>query len=233
MRSSAKKSTVSVHLKVSDSDRAVIHSLPKCGTINQRRPEGAPLVFGGIAAIIESEKTNPLNVVFTAYFAKSSPVGIALLMLLIAGCATAPLNGNVDRIVIVKSAHTMTLMNNGEALKTYKVAIGSGDAGPKEQRGDHKTPEGDYVIDAKKDLTCCYLASHLSYPNANDVARAQATGVDPGDMIEIHGLSKKREWLGPFHRISDWTDGCIAVDDAQMLEMWPYVTVGTPVEIDP
>ena len=159
---------------------------------------------------------------------------VVLALTICAGCAaTPPLKESVDRIVIVKSAHTMTLMNNGQVLKTYKVAIGSGGPGPKEQRGDHKTPEGDYVIDEKKDLTCCYLAFHLSYPNGNDVVRAQAMGVDPGDMIEIHGLSKKREWLGPFHRISDWTDGCIAVDDAEMLEMWPYVPVGTPVEIDP
>ncbi len=127
----------------------------------------------------------------------------------------------------------MTLMNNGQALKTYRIAIGKGGMGPKQQRGDQHTPEGVYVIDEKKDVTCCFLAMHLSYPNANDVARAQALGVDPGDMIEIHGLSRKRAWLGRFHRITDWTDGCIGLSNPEMLELWPYVPVGTPVEIDP
>jgi len=155
-----------------------------------------------------------------------------LVLALCAGCS-APLTENADRIIIVKSAHTMTLINNGVALRTYKVAIGKGGMGPKVQRGDSHTPEGEYVIDEKKDVTCCFLAMHLSYPNANDVVRAQTLGVDPGDMIEIHGLTKKRAWMGPFHRITDWTDGCIGLSNSQMLELWPYVPVGTPVQIDP
>jgi len=154
------------------------------------------------------------------------------LLALCAGCAPA-LTQNADRIVIVKSAHTMTLLNGGVALKTYKVAIGKGGIGPKVQRGDEHTPEGDYIIDAKKKVTCCFLAMHLNYPNAEDAARARAAGVDPGDMIEIHGLSRKRAWMGRFHRITDWTDGCVALTNLQMLELWPYVPVGTPVEIDP
>jgi murein L,D-transpeptidase YafK len=118
-------------------------------------------------------------------------------------------------------------------MKTYKVAIGKGGLGPKQQRGDAHTPEGEYVIDEKKDVTCCYLAMHLSYPNADDIARAQSLGVDPGDMIEIHGLSKKRAWLGRFHRITDWTDGCLGLSNSEMLELWPFVRIGTPVEIHP
>lgn len=157
---------------------------------------------------------------------------LVICAVICAGCAPA-LTQDADRIVIAKSAHTMTLMNNGQALKTYRIAIGKGGMGPKQQRGDQHTPEGVYVIDEKKDVTCCFLAMHLSYPNANDVARAQALGVDPGDMIEIHGLSRKRAWLGRFHRITDWTDGCIGLSNPEMLELWPYVPVGTPVEIDP
>lgn len=131
----------------------------------------------------------------------------------------------------MKSAHTMSLMNNGQVLKTYKVAIGKGDTAPKEQRGDQRTPEGEYAVDEKKDVTCCFLALHLSYPNANDVEHAQQLGVDPGDLIEIHGLSKRRAWLGRFHRLFDWTDGCIALTNSEMVEIWPFVPVGTPVEI--
>ena len=123
------------------------------------------------------------------------------------GCTTFSLTQNADRIVIVKSAHTMTLMNNGQVLKTYRVALGKGDAAPKEQRGDQRTPEGVYVIDEKKDVTCCFLALHISYPNSTDVERARMPGVDPGDAIEIHGLPRRRAWLGRFHRMVDWTAG--------------------------
>src|SRR6202166_1032575 len=96
-----------------------------------------------------------------------------------AGCATSSVTQNADRIIIVKSAHTMTLMSNGQPLKTYRVAIGKGGMGPKQQRGDQHTPEGEYVVDEKKDFTCCFLALHLSYPSGDDVAHAQMLGVDP------------------------------------------------------
>ena len=124
-------------------------------------------------------------------------------------------------------------MNNGQVLKTYKVAIGKGDAAAKEREGDQRTPEGEYVVDEKKDVTCCFLALHLSYPNASDIEHARMLGVDPGGAIEIHGLPKKRAWLGRFHRIVDWTSGCIALTNSEMLELWPFVAVNTPVEIDP
>jgi murein L,D-transpeptidase YafK len=139
----------------------------------------------------------------------------------------------VDLIVIEKSAHTMKLMSNGNALKTYHVALSTAPVGAKERAGDHKVPEGKYTIDEKKSQSRFHLALHVSYPNATDRARAKKLGVDPGGEIEIHGLEKKYAWLGSLHREHDWTDGCIAVTDAEIEEIYPLVAVGTAVEILP
>jgi murein L,D-transpeptidase YafK len=139
----------------------------------------------------------------------------------------------VDLIVIVKSSHTMTLMSKGNALKTYRVALSAVPVGAKERAGDHKVPEGKYTIDEKKPVSRFHLALHVSYPNATDRARAQKLGVEPGGEIEIHGLEKKYAWVGSMHRAKDWTDGCIAVTDAEIEEIYPLVPVGTAVEIRP
>jgi len=139
----------------------------------------------------------------------------------------------VDLILIEKSQHTITLMSNGNVLKTYRVALSTVPIGAKERVGDHKVPEGKYTIDEKKTESRFHLALHVSYPNATDRARAKKLGVDPGGEIEIHGLEKKYAWLGSLHREHDWTDGCIAVTDAEIEEIYPLVAVGTAVEIRP
>jgi murein L,D-transpeptidase YafK len=139
----------------------------------------------------------------------------------------------VDLIVVEKSKHTMTLMSKGNALKTYHVALSTVPVGAKERAGDHKVPEGNYTIDEKKSASRFHLALHVSYPNAVDRARAKKLGVEPGGDIEIHGLEKKYAWLGSMHREKDWTDGCIAVTDAEIEEIYPLVAVGTAVEILP
>ena len=139
----------------------------------------------------------------------------------------------VDLILVEKSKHTMTLMSNGNALKTYHVALSTVPVGAKERVGDHKVPEGKYTIDEKKPQSRFHLALHVSYPNAADRARAKKLGVDPGGEIEIHGLEKKYAWLGSLQREHDWTDGCIAVTDAEIEEIYPLVAVGTAVEIRP
>jgi murein L,D-transpeptidase YafK len=139
----------------------------------------------------------------------------------------------VDLIVVEKAAHTMTLMSKGNALKTYRVALSTVPVGAKERAGDHKVPEGKYTIDEKKPQSRLHLALHVSYPNAADRARAKKLGVEPGGEIEIHGLEKKYAWLGSLHREHDWTDGCIAVTDTKIEEIYPIVAVGTAVEIRP
>jgi murein L,D-transpeptidase YafK len=150
-----------------------------------------------------------------------------------AGLSQPHLATAVDRIVVVKSTRTMTLSHGGQVLKTYKVALGTEPIGQKERDGDHKTPEGEYVIDWKEPQSRFHLALHVSYPNAPDRARAHRLGVSPGGSIMIHGLEKKYAWVGPLHRYVDWTDGCIAVTNAEIEEIFRLVPVGTPVEIKP
>jgi len=96
-----------------------------------------------------------------------------------------------------------------------------------------QVPEGKYTIDEKKPQSRFHLALHVSYPNAVDRAHAKKLGVEPGGEIEIHGLEKKYAWVGSMHRAKDWTDGCIAVTDAEIEEIYPLVAVGTAVEIRP
>jgi murein L,D-transpeptidase YafK len=138
-----------------------------------------------------------------------------------------------NRVVIVKSERTLTLLRQGEVLKTYKVALGGEPRGPKTQRGDNKTPEGLYTIDARNPRSQFHLSLHVSYPNAADRERARKLGVNPGGDIMIHGLPPAFAYLGPLHRQRDWTLGCVAVTDSEIEEIWDMVPVGTVVEIKP
>jgi murein L,D-transpeptidase YafK len=144
-----------------------------------------------------------------------------------------PEAAKITKILVVKSAHTMTLLSGAKVLKFYKIAIGRRPVGPKFQRGDHKTPEGNYLVDAKKSRSRFHLALHISYPNMVDRQRAEKSGVDPGGDVEIHGVENGLGWIGALHRTVDWTDGCIAVTDNEIEEIWRVVEVGTPVEIRP
>jgi murein L,D-transpeptidase YafK len=156
------------------------------------------------------------------------------LLILVAGAkAQLPDHKTVDQIVVVKSARTMTLESNGRVLKTYKVALGGQPVGAKERQGDHKTPEGEYIIDAKNEHSRFYMALHLSYPNAADRVRADSLGASPGGDVEIHGLGKQYGWIGARHRLVDWTDGCIAVTNEEIQEIFGMVPVGTRVHIKP
>jgi len=138
-----------------------------------------------------------------------------------------------DRIVIEKSKRTLTLMSGNTVLKTYKVALGGQPVGAKQRQGDHKTPEGLYVVDQKNPASQFHRALHFSYPSAQDRENARKLGVSPGGDVEIHGIGAKYGWVGAAHRQTDWTDGCIAVTNEEIDEIWPLVPVGTPVEIKP
>jgi murein L,D-transpeptidase YafK len=144
---------------------------------------------------------------------------------------TVPLHA--DRIVIVKSAHSMTLYRQGRVLRQYKVALGRGASGPKERAGDHKTPEGQYIIDSRNAASRFHLALHLSYPNAQDRVRATRSHNSPGGDIEIHGLPRNFVFAGSLQHSIDWTDGCIALSNAEIDEIWNLVPTGTRVQILP
>ncbi|HTW57110.1 MAG TPA: L,D-transpeptidase family protein [Terriglobales bacterium] len=140
---------------------------------------------------------------------------------------------HADRVVVLKKERTLELLSQGNVIKTYKVALGGDPVGPKRQQGDHKTPEGAYVLDRRNAHSKFYKAIHISYPNAQDRAAAQARGVSPGGDVFVHGLPNGYGFLGGAHRLKDWTDGCIAVTDQEMDEIWLAVPDGTPIEIRP
>jgi len=145
----------------------------------------------------------------------------------------APPAQKADSILILKKDHVLELIAGGKVIRTYKVALGRGGSAPKEREGDGRTPEGHYTIDSRNAESRYHKALHISYPNDEDRKRAAELGVSPGGAIMIHGLPNGMAWLGAFHRLYDWTRGCIAVTDEEIDEIWDLVPIGTPVEIRP
>jgi murein L,D-transpeptidase YafK len=159
-----------------------------------------------------------------------TPAMVALLLLgMLAGGSAAP----VDHVLVVKSQRRLSLLAQGKVVRSYQVALGGTPVGAKQQQGDHKTPEGHYVLDRRNAQSRFYKSIHVSYPNASDRKNAARRGVAPGGDIMIHGLPNGFGWLGASHHTSDWTDGCIAVTNAEMDEIWKLVADGTPIEIRP
>lgn len=149
--------------------------------------------------------------------------------------AVSPLapNATVDKLLVIKSARQLQLLSHGVAVKTYRVSLGKQPRGAKEREGDKRTPEGLYWVDWRKVSDRFNLALHLSYPNARDAAKARAAGVEPGSMIMIHGTPASEEYPEWYFQSLDWTDGCIALKNADMQEVWSLVKDGTLIEIRP
>ena len=144
-----------------------------------------------------------------------------------------PTGTKIDRIVIEKSARKLSLFVNGKSLKSYRVALGRNPIGAKQEEGDNKTPEGVYRIDGRNPQSNFHLALHVSYPSDEDKVHAGERGVSAGFDIMIHGIQNGRGWIGAFHRLSDWTAGCVALSDEEIEELWRVTPDGTIVEIQP
>jgi murein L,D-transpeptidase YafK len=136
-----------------------------------------------------------------------------------------------DKVLVLKSQRALLLMKGDEVLKRYIVSLGGNPVGPKIRQGDHKTPEGAYVLDRHNPNSQYYRSIHISYPNADDVARAKKLRVRAGGDLFIHGLPN--DFRGHGDALGDWTEGCIAVTNAEMDEIWRMVADGTPIEIKP
>jgi tetratricopeptide (TPR) repeat protein len=141
--------------------------------------------------------------------------------------------GSVSKILIEKSERRLTLISKDKALKSYKIALGGNPIGPKERKGDGKTPEGAYIIDSRNRDSRYHLSLHISYPNEKDRKRARELGVSTGGDIMIHGLKNGFSWVGDSHTEVDWTEGCIAVTDEEIEEIAQSAPNGTTVEIRP
>jgi murein L,D-transpeptidase YafK len=139
----------------------------------------------------------------------------------------------VDRVVVDKSERRMVLYAGTEPVATYRIALGADPTGHKTFLGDSRTPEGLYALDYRNEDSRFYRSIHISYPNDADLAEAIASDVPPGGNIMIHGLPTGLGWIGPLYNLRDWTDGCIAVTNSDIEEIWRAVPNGTPIEIRP
>jgi murein L,D-transpeptidase YafK len=139
-----------------------------------------------------------------------------------------------DRVVIEKNQRLLILLRGDTPLRTYRVALGAAPKGAKRFEGDQRTPEGVYRIDYRNHRSNFHRALRISYPSEADRVRALEMGENPGGQIMIHGLKNGQGWMGSRHLGSgDWTDGCIAVTNEEMDEIWSLVDLGTTVEIRP
>ncbi len=155
----------------------------------------------------------------------------ALLMLapLFASATIKP----VDHVVVYKSKGLMQLIRDERVVKSYKVVFGDNPKGHKVRQGDERTPEGRYTLDWKNPNSRFYRSIHVSYPNAADRARARKLGVSPGGDIMIHGMKPQWQGMEKYLQSMNWTDGCIAVTNREMDEIWAMVKTPTPIDIYP
>ena len=158
---------------------------------------------------------------------------MALLLPVVGSESRAEEAVQADRIVVLKGERRLLLMRDGEIMKSYWVALGRNPTGHKVEQGDGRTPEGLYRIEERSEDSLYYRSMRISYPSGADRARAQELGVDPGGNILIHAVPDGFEPTGPGVRMIDWTNGCIAVTNADMDDIWTRVPDGVPVEIRP
>jgi murein L,D-transpeptidase YafK len=149
------------------------------------------------------------------------------------GLAYANMPDQVDRVVVKKSNRMLALYQGEQVIRTYPISLGKNPIGHKVRRGDKRTPEGRYKIDWRNPDSRYHLALHISYPNSTDRSQASRLGVSPGGSIMLHGLPPKFADGDKVMLDLDWTDGCIAVSNQAIEEIWQMVTDNTVIEIWP
>jgi murein L,D-transpeptidase YafK len=138
-----------------------------------------------------------------------------------------------DAVIIDKSARELHLLNNGEIFRTFRIALGISPTGDKKKEGDFKTPEGKYLLDMRNPNSDYFLSIHVSYPSAVDRREANQVGAAPGGAIMIHGQPNLPSHSETYYRTQDWTNGCIALSNSDMIDIWLMTGNDTPIEIRP
>jgi len=138
-----------------------------------------------------------------------------------------------DKVVVQKSERRLYLLRQGQVLRSYRVALGLRPEGHKQQEGDFRTPEGEYKLIRRNPHSDFFLSMEISYPNTSDLARAQQHRLKPGGAIMLHGWPNVPHRTPDYYRTADWTDGCIAVANSDMVEIWLMTPIETPIEIRP
>lgn len=138
-----------------------------------------------------------------------------------------------DKVLVEKGNRKLHLLQNGVPFRTFDIALGPYPDGDKEMEGDQKTPEGFYMLDARNPDSDYFLSIHISYPNPRDRAEARNKGVDPGGQIMIHGQPNLPTFSRAYYEREDWTNGCIAVSNSDMIDIWLMTPDRIPIEIIP
>ncbi len=138
-----------------------------------------------------------------------------------------------NRVVVKKGERRLSLMHGERVLKSYKIALGLRPDGHKQFEGDYRTPEGRYRLTRRNPNSDYFLSIQIDYPNEQDIARARRQGVRPGGAIMIHGQPNAPRKPRDYYSNVDWTEGCIAVANSDMVEIWLMTPPDTPIEILP
>jgi murein L,D-transpeptidase YafK len=160
-------------------------------------------------------------------------------VLFLASCAAGAVRASAegfstaDRVVVHKSEHTLALYSGQRLLGEYKVALGLSPEGQKEREHDFRTPEGRYYLARRNPRSEFFLAIQVSYPNKDDELRARKHGWVPGGSIMIHGYPNNPKHPASYYKSNDWTDGCIALSNSDMVEVWMRTQDNIPIDIYP
>lgn len=138
-----------------------------------------------------------------------------------------------DLVIIYKSERLLQLKRNGQVIRSFNIALGVEPEGHKRIEGDGRTPEGVYTLDWRNADSQFYRSIHVSYPGKQDHDTASRWDASPGGLIMIHGLPNGRRASEVGHPRNDWTNGCIAVTNEEMDEIWASVEDGTTIIIFP
>lgn len=187
-------------------------------------------IFAGCVSLLTMQSAGRKRSM--VHYWKRIAVGVCILMLAGTVHVFAKVD-QADRIVVLKGKRVMMLMQNGEVIKSYRIALGGNPYGHKVRAGDKRTPEGQYIIDTRNPKSAYHLSLRISYPAPDDLQNAERLGVSPGGSIMIHGLKPQYAHLDKAHRMEDWTEGCIAVTNREIEEIWRLVPDGTPIDIKP
>ena len=142
-------------------------------------------------------------------------------------------NGMADQVVVKKSERKLYLMSGDDVLQSFDIALGLVPDGHKSKEGDFRTPEGNYYLTRRRIDSDYFMAIQISYPNKSDISHASTIGVSPGSHIMIHGQPDVPKRSASYYRKVDWTDGCIAVSNAAMVDIWQLTAANTPITILP
>jgi murein L,D-transpeptidase YafK len=156
-----------------------------------------------------------------------------LISLLICSVAIAEEKLLADRVLVKKSERKLYLVRDGINYREFLIALGPRPRGHKLHVGDERTPEGSYTLDFKYEKSDFHKAIHISYPNEQDIKRALAIGADPGGSIMIHGIPNKATLPPALIQKFNWTNGCIAMTNEDLDEIWLAIEPGTPIDILP